>query len=210
MWHLLTEGGRSGLTFGKWVAMFWRTLLCGGVTSLLLGLVMQFFSFSKEMPDAFGLIVYYVENAGLGLIISVLSQAGFFAYLVLNSFAQSFFRSKTRWDLFLWFLVILTFGYLIFARAFFFDRPWYWYLVLPVVLMAGAWWVAKRKVKETNEGAFAPTLFLMFTVTTLEAVPALRMDDPFWTVLMIVPLFVCNAYQILVLHKLVAPEPKKG
>lgn len=198
------------MTFGKWVSMFWRTMLVGGVTSLLLGLVMQFFSFSKEMPDAFGLMIYYLENFGLGLIISVLSQAGFFAYLVLNSFISALFRSKTRWDLFLWFLIILTFGYLIFARAYFLDRPWYWYLVLPILLMAGAWLVAKRKVRETNEGAFAPTMFLMFTVTALEALPALRMDDPFWIVVMVVPLFVCNAYQILVLHKLTVPEPKKG
>ena len=54
----------------------------------------------------------------------------------------------------------------------------------------------------TNRNAFVPTLFFMFAVTVLEAVPALKLDIAASTIFMLAPLLVCNAWQILTLHKI--------
>jgi KinB signaling pathway activation protein len=42
----------------------------------------------------------------------------------------------------------------------------------------------------------------MTAVTVLEAVPALKLDNTASSLFMLAPLFVCNAWQILTLHKI--------
>jgi KinB signaling pathway activation protein len=42
----------------------------------------------------------------------------------------------------------------------------------------------------------------MFVVTTIEWVPALRANEESWLYLMLIPLLICNAYQLLILHKI--------
>ena len=54
----------------------------------------------------------------------------------------------------------------------------------------------------TNRNAFIPTLFFMCAVSVLEAVPALKLDNAASSLFMLAPLFVCNAWQILILHKI--------
>jgi KinB signaling pathway activation protein len=70
------------------------------------------------------------------------------------------------------------------------------------VLLVGSLIVSYIKMKETNKGAFIPALFFMIVVTIVEWVPALRQNDLSWLILMLVPLFICNAYQLLTLHKI--------
>ena len=53
----------------------------------------------------------------------------------------------------------------------------------------------------TNRNAFIPTLFFMCAVSVLEAVPALKLDNAASSLFMLAPLLVCNAWQILILHK---------
>ena len=48
-----------------------------------------------------------------------------------------------------------------------------------------------------------PALFFMVVVTILEWVPALRINDTDWLYLMVIPLLLCNAYQLLILHRLI-------
>jgi KinB signaling pathway activation protein len=58
------------------------------------------------------------------------------------------------------------------------------------------------KAKQTNKEAFIPALFFMVVVTVIEWVPVLRVNEHSWLYLMLFPLLICNAYQVLVLHKL--------
>ena len=46
----------------------------------------------------------------------------------------------------------------------------------------------------------------MVVVTILEWVPALRINDTDWLYLMVIPLLLCNAYQLLVLHRLIGKQ----
>jgi KinB signaling pathway activation protein len=50
--------------------------------------------------------------------------------------------------------------------------------------------------------AFIPALFFMIVVTTIEWVPVLRVNEESWLFLMLFPLIVCNAFQLLMLPKL--------
>ena len=48
----------------------------------------------------------------------------------------------------------------------------------------------------------------MVVVTILEWVPALRINDTDWLYLMVIPLLLCNAYQLLILHRLIGKTSK--
>ncbi|WP_312505906.1 KinB-signaling pathway activation protein, partial [Bacillus luti] len=80
-------------------------------------------------------------------------------------------------------------------------------LVAGVLFVFGAI-VAYVKSKETNKKAFVPALFFMVVVTILEWVPALRINDTDWLYLMVIPLLLCNAYQLLILHRLIGRASK--
>jgi len=45
-------------------------------------------------------------------------------------------------------------------------------------------------------------VFFMCAVSVLEAVPALKLDNAASSLFMLAPLLVCNAWQILILHKI--------
>lgn len=77
------------------------------------------------------------------------------------------------------------------------------YTVFPIALIIGALIVAIWKKELTNSSAFVPTLFFVFVATALESVPALREQNAASTITMAIPLFLCNAWQILNLHRVV-------
>jgi len=52
-------------------------------------------------------------------------------------------------------------------------------------------------------------LFFMVVVTVLEWVPVLKTNDEGWLYFMLFPLLVCNAYQLLVLSKLIEISQKE-
>jgi KinB signaling pathway activation protein len=84
------------------------------------------------------------------------------------------------------------------------------YWVLPIALAIGSVLVAYFKAKQTNRSAFVPTIFLMFVVTVLEAWPSINGETNAVSVIfMITPLFICNAYQIMWLHRLVGTTNEK-
>src|SRR5699024_5384932 len=55
---------------------------------------------------------------------------------------------------------------------------------------------------------FIPTMFLMIVVSALELSLVLRAGDVKFIILMLVPVLVANAYQILILHKVTAVDPE--
>lgn len=191
------------MTFVNWLRMFGMTLTIGTVVSLVIGLIVQLTDPEIALFD-YSIIVFILS----GLLYGTLSQLGFFAYMTINYIALDMFRQKKIWLYMQWFLVILALLYLVFLRAMSFDQldRWLQFLVLPVLLFAASWFVARWKVKLTNPTAFTPTLFFLVVVTALEAIPALRENDALATAGMIIPLFACNAWQILNLHKYVKPR----
>lgn len=185
--------------------MFGTTCVIGMLASSAFGLFVQIFDPELKVTDL-SLIFF---NIYTGVLYSVLCQLGFFAYMTLNYIALDIFRRKTIWIYVQWICIVLAFGYLVGIRTLFFtenNRGVLAYSVLPAVLFAASWVVAWYKTKLTNRTAFTPTLFFMFVVTSIEAVPALRQNDPLATLGMAIPLFACNAWLILNLHKYVKRE----
>ncbi len=139
-----------------------------------------------------------------GLMFSVISQMGFFAYLTLNYLALSVLRRKSLWLGIQVILIVLVFVDFVILRHDIFakEEPVLGFVWLPLGLLAYAAVVAYFKVKATNASAWIPTMFFMFVVTILEWVPALQENNVKSMIMMIVPLLLCNTWQIMQLHRI--------
>lgn len=196
----------------KWAGLFLKTLLIGGITGLITSFFVKTSSYTNvlqpiDFMELLGLFLFFL---GLGLVFSVISQAGFFAYLFINQFGLGLFR--TFWPTVQWLLIVFVV----------FDLVYFPYnatggdgSVLPFIMMAAAiliygWIIATIKAKQTNQRAFVPALFLMVVMTTIEWVPGLRSSGTDYAWLMIVPLLACNTYQLLVLHRLTRTNSENG
>jgi KinB signaling pathway activation protein len=94
-------------------------------------------------------------------------------------------------------------GYVLYEER---TNDWFFW-VLPLILFAASLVVSWLKVKQTNNTAFIPTMFLLFVVTFIEAWPALQgATNVAAIVFMMIPLFVCNAYQNIMMHRLLGAK----
>jgi KinB signaling pathway activation protein len=147
-----------------------------------------------------------------GAMISVLSQMGFFAYLIIRYIAMGLFRKKIIWDYIQLLILISVLIDSVYFRRVVWDTSGTIldYMIMPVIVFLLSLGVTYWKVKLTNPQAFIPTLFFMVVVTILEAVPAIKLDNTVSSIFMITPLFVCNTWQVLILHKIVESKTTNG
>lgn len=140
----------------------------------------------------------------VGLTLSAFSQMGFFSYMMVNYIAIDIIRKKYWWNMIQLALLIIALFETAYLRYLSFGagRPFIEFMDVPILLLAAGLITAYWKVSMTNRTAFIPTLFFMTAATAVEAVPALRLDNPASTFFMLIPLIICNAWQILILHKL--------
>jgi KinB signaling pathway activation protein len=195
------------MTLRKWFFLFWSCMAVGGAVAVAAGLIMQW------TDPSFGFLGIEASgfNAGMmllsGVMIGAFSQMGFFAYLTLNYIALSVFRKAYLWNAlqaYTTVFMVILFGYILYEQRAQLGNVLFW--LLPILLASGAWGVGVIKVKKTNRSAFIPTLFLMVAVTVLEAWPSLNTEGGASAVIfMMLPLFACNTYQIMMLHRLVKP-----
>jgi len=194
------------VTLKKWFFLFWSTMVVGAVVCVICGSFMlltdQEFGFLGLEVTGFNALMMALS----GLMIGAFSQMGFFAYLTLNYIALSVLRKKYLWNTLQGYTTVFAvfgLGYVLYEDK---TNNWFFW-VLPLVLFAlsllGAW----IKVKQTNFSAFIPTMFLMFTVTFVEAWPALQGKTNIAAIVfMLSPLFLCNAYQNMMMHRLLKKE----
>lgn len=193
------------MTSRNWVHLFLTTLAVGSVTTAVVGFIVRWSEFQQLLSD-FNILEFLsilVWLMGVGLIFSILSQMGFFAYLTVHRFGLGIFKSL--WNpvqVLLIAFVLFDLVYLRFATFAESGESILSYLGLAVIVLAAGLIVAFMKFKQTNKEAFIPALFFMVVVTVIEWVPVLRVNEHSWLYLMLFPLLVCNAYQLLVLHKL--------
>jgi KinB signaling pathway activation protein len=188
------------------VKLFFSTLLIGGLTTGIVGFIVRWTEFEPYFVNfqVIDIIMTLFWLAGVGLIFSIISQMGFFAYLTIHRFGLGIFKSARLWNsaqiiviLFVLFdLVYLR--YTSFAKA---EDSLFPYIAIAAFLLIWGLAAAYVKAKQTNKEAFTPALFFMIVVTTIEWVPVLRVNEPSWIYLMLIPLLVCNTYQLLILHK---------
>ena len=199
----------------KWVRLFFTTLFLGGVSTVIIGFVLEWDKYAKFFQNFDGKEILAVSFwlMGVGFIFSVISQMGFFAYLTIHRFGLGMFRSPSLWNIVqLFFIAFVLFDF-VYLRSVLIANGEISLgnniLVAGVLFMFGAI-VAYIKSKETNKKAFVPALFFMVVVTILEWVPALRINDTDWLYLMLIPLLLCNAYQLLILHRLIGKTSKSA
>lgn len=148
-------------------------------------------------------LLYLLILFGSGVMISVYSQMGFFAYLILNYMGKGVFP-KRGWQIVQLVLTVLALLDVMFLRLFVGGgRERLSDIVLGIIILAAAIVTAYVKVKKTHISAMVPTLFFMIAVTVVETIGVLRIDVNAATIFIVVPLLACNAYQMLILHKLV-------
>lgn len=199
----------------KWVRLFFTTLFLGGISTVIIGFVLEWGKYAKFFQNFDGKEILAVSFwlMGVGFIFSVISQMGFFAYLTIHRFGLGMFRSSSLWNIVqLFFIAFVLFDF-VYLRSVLIANGEVSLgnniLVAGVLFMFGAI-VAYIKSKETNKKAFVPALFFMVVVTILEWVPALRINDTDWLYLMVIPLLLCNAYQLLILHRLIGKTSKSA
>lgn len=193
------------MTSRNWVKLFISTLLVGGLTTGVVGFIVRWDEFAPIFTDFdfLEILSVFFWLIGVGLIFSIISQMGFFAYLTVHRFGLGIF--KGLWNpiqivLILFALFDLVyFRYKAFAGGGDSMLP---YISLAAFLLIVALVVAGIKAKQTNQHAFIPAVFFMVVVTAIEWVPVLRVNEESWLYLMLFPLLVCNTYQLLILHKL--------
>ncbi|CAH2464501.1 MULTISPECIES: KinB signaling pathway activation protein KbaA [Bacillus] len=197
----------------KWVRLFFTTLFLGGISTVFIGFVLEWDKYVKFFQNFDGKEILAVSFwlMGVGFIFSVISQMGFFAYLTIHRFGLGMFRSSSLWNAVqLFFIAFVLFDF-VYLRSVLIANGEVSLgnniLVAGMLFVFGAI-VAYIKSKETNKKAFVPALFFMVVVTILEWVPALRINDTDWLYLMVIPLLLCNAYQLLVLHRLIGQKSK--
>ncbi|EEM13148.1 KINB signaling pathway activation protein [Bacillus pseudomycoides] len=197
----------------KWVRLFLTTLLLGGISTILIGFILGWDKYAKFFQNFDGKEILMISFwlLGVGFIFSVISQMGFFAYLTVHRFGLGMFRSSTLWNAVqLFFIAFVLFDF-VYLRSVLVANGDVSFgnniLVAGMLFLFGAL-VAYIKSKETNKKAFIPALFFMVVVTILEWVPALRINDTDWLYLMVIPLLLCNAYQLLILHRLIGQRSK--
>jgi KinB signaling pathway activation protein len=177
--------------------------LIGAVSGGIIGIMLQAgdkdFEFLGISAIGYNIMWMFLGGA----TISVLSQMGFFAYLIVRFIAIGIFRNKWTWDMLQIIVILITLFDLVYLPYVSFSEKesiWgYVWLALGLLIVAVA--VAYWKTKLTNKNAFIPTLFFMLAVTIMEAVPALKLNNMSSSLYMLTPLIVCNAWQILILHK---------
>lgn len=185
------------------VRLFFSTLLLGGLSTLVTSFFVKsdvYLEFMKPF-DWFELLGLFLFFTGLGLVFSLISQMGFFAYLTVNQLALSFFRSFWPWLQVV--VVIVVLFDLVYFRYSIVSTGSVWpYVFASVFLLIYGLIIARIKANQTNKKAFIPALFFMVVVTFIEWVPGLRTSGGDYAWLMIVPLILCNTYQLLILHRL--------
>lgn len=199
----------------KWVRLFFTTLFLGGISTVVIGFVLEWDKYVEFFQNFDGKEILAVSFwlMGVGFIFSVISQMGFFAYLTIHRFGLGMFRSSSLWNAVqLFFIAFVLFDF-VYLRSVLVANGEVSLgnniLVAGMLFVFGAI-VAYVKSKETNKKAFVPALFFMVVVTILEWVPALRINDTDWLYLMVIPLLLCNAYQLLILHRLIGKTSKSA
>jgi KinB signaling pathway activation protein len=189
------------------VKLFFSTLFIGGVITGIFGFIIRWNEFESYFTDfnLIKIITTLIWLIGVGFIFSILSQMGFFAYLTVHRFGLGIFRSVSLWNGVQLVLIAFVLFDLVYFRYKLYSSSSEGigtYIGTAVLILVVGLIVAYFKAKQTNKSAYIPALFYMTVITVIEWVPAIRTNDQSWISLMIFPLLVCNAYQLLILHKL--------
>ncbi|MFF2020028.1 KinB-signaling pathway activation protein [Paenibacillus sp. NPDC058177] len=194
------------MSIKKWFYLFWTTLLIGAAGAVIAGLALQAVNGKIDFKSTVDFLLYPLILLGYGMLVSVYSQLGFFAYLILNYMGIGVFPRKV-WQYIQLVLAVLALLELVFLRSVVGgERNVTSDLFLGILILLSAIVVTYFKVRSTNFSAWIPTFFFMTAITIVETIGVLRIGVDSATVFIIVPLIACNAFQILMLHRVLKPQ----
>lgn len=193
----------------KVVYLFFTTLLLGAASGALVGFILDWKNYWEGLMagEVIDFILVIVWLFGIGAMWSLIAQMGFFAYLTVHRFALGLFRTAKVWNMVQIVIIAFVLQGLVYYRYVSFateEETIFGYVLIPLFLFLFGLAVAYIKSIQTNFGAFIPALFFIIVATTLEWLPALRVNDPKWLWVYFTPLLVANTYQLLVLHRLIS------
>ncbi len=185
-------------------------MVIGGIVTGVAGIIIRWNFFQPYLAD--GEIVEFLAAFGwmilLGFTMSVIAQAGFFAYLTIHQVGVGVFKTLTLWNWVQALLILIVLFDLIvfrFAPSAQDYKDWLFYIGLLLVLVFGAIATAIKKVQLTDKKhILVSALFFMIVITSLEWIIALmgRQENiDTYVALLLFPLVAVNAYQLLALPK---------
>ncbi|SOC39012.1 KinB-signaling pathway activation protein [Ureibacillus acetophenoni] len=198
------------MTIRNWIKFFLMCVLIGGIVTGVAGIFIRWNFFQPylaagEIGEFFAAFSWMIL---LGITMSVIAQAGFFAYLTLHQVGVGIFRTLTLWN---WVQVLLILFVLFDLIVFRFHpsaqsvQDWLFYGGLMVFLVFASIATAVKKVQLTNKKhILVSSLFFMIVVTSLEWIIALmgrQGNIDTYVALLLFPLVAVNAYQLLALPK---------
>lgn len=194
------------MTIRNLIKFLFNTLMIGALITGVLGFIIRWGEFQPYFSEQnFGAIFStFIWLFGVGMIFSVISQIGFFAYLFIHQFGLGVFRTISLWNAVQLVLVAVVLFDLVYFRFQAFagsEESLLPYIGLAVIILIAGLIVAYIKAKMTNRSMFVSALFFMVVVTIVEWLPVLQVNFEAWIYLMIFPLMACNAYQVLMLPK---------
>src|SRR5699024_545613 len=190
----------------KLVNMILKTSLIGTLVGLVMSFIVAWDVFASVLSpfdgmEFLGVFLYFL---GFALTFTVISLAGFLAYLFVHQFGASLLRSF--WPL----AQLLLVAFALFDIVYFsnkeiavMNRIYVALFVLIVALIVS--WI---KVKQTNFTSWFPAMFFMVVITALELSLGLRTSDMQYIVIILVTLVVANAYQIIEWHHVTKVDPE--
>ncbi|WP_164491575.1 KinB-signaling pathway activation protein [Staphylospora marina] len=186
---------------------FWSTLALGSVSALVLAFLIEAVTGGNVFGEIGQLLL-------LALTLSAAAELGFFSYLVFNWLSRGLIRNKGVYDAILFFLTALVIGNLVYLNAVKFSGTDFWiHLSIPAVVLIAALITAWAKTRMTNGSAWWPTFFFMTAATILECIPSINAkagEVPVPILLhTVLVVLICNAWQILRLHRWVSPKKEK-
>lgn len=195
----------------KVVYLFFSTLFIGATSGVIVGLFLDLENYWQGLMsgDVVDFILVVVWLFGIGAMWTLISQMGFFAYLTVHRFSLGLFKTAKNWNMIQVILIAFIVQGLVYYRYTSFateDQTVVGYILIPFFLLIYGLVIAYIKSKQTNFGAYIPALFFIVVVTTLEWLPALRVNDPKWLWVYFTPLIVANTWQLLVLHRLISQK----
>ena len=199
------------MTLRKWAKLFGATLLIGALAYVATGVPLQASDPEFRNVGLSGWLYNIWMMILSGLALGSVAHLGFFAYLMLNYVARSMFRRPYLWVALQGFTTVFALGELVYWMAAEQGLSAAVKWTVPLALTAASLLVAWRKVRETSPGAWIPALFFLVVGTLVEAIPAFRVsfqeDNPLSLTLSLVPLFICSAYQLMRLHRVLDKTP---
>ncbi|WP_373231685.1 KinB-signaling pathway activation protein [Cohnella sp.] len=189
----------------KWMKLFGTTILIGALAAMVTGVCMQLTDPDFRNIAADGWLYNILMMSLIGLTFGAFAHMGFFAYLMLNYISRSIFKRPYTWVAlqgFIALFVLVEIAYWTYDSNF----PIYTFWVVPLLLLVASVVAAWRKTRETTEGAWIPTLFFLIVITVLEGIPAFRTGQISSLIFQLIPLFVCNVYQIMQLHRILGDK----